>query len=428
MKSGVKKCLLVMIAAGLLAALIPANAFAATKAITSISIRVGMNVEAGDYLSDDPEIFNDDSGTHSDSTYVSANNEKYVIGDAEWVSLANKTLTVGDKPRMRVYIRSTGYTSGDSEYVFRGSYSSSNVHVSGGTFVSARRVNSYEVEIVVAMNPIKGQYAAPSSAEWRNSGYGKAVWNQDNYRYDDYTSAIFSGYYDVYLYRGSTVVKKLEDYHGTSYDFYPYMTKEGAYHYKVRSVPHTEDQKKYGKKSEWLDSDEIYIDKQHVSNGSGQVDENGVSSNNGQVGWIYSDNTWYYKYPDGSYQKDSWLQIGGIWYLFDSNGKMLTGWQTKNGITYYLQNNGAMYSGWLKAGELWYYLNGPMDGGTEGAMHVGWLTKDGKTYYLRSDGSMAEGWTQVDGNMYYFYPGYGYKATNTTIDTFPVDADGIWRK
>ena len=136
MKSGVKKCLLVMIAAGLLAALIPANAFAATKAITSISIRVGMNVEAGDYLSDDPEIFNDDSGTHSDSTYVGANNEKYVIGDAEWVSLANKTLTVGDKPRMRVYIRSTGYTSGDSEYVFRGSYSSSNVHVSGGTFVS----------------------------------------------------------------------------------------------------------------------------------------------------------------------------------------------------------------------------------------------------------------------------------------------------
>ena len=41
---------------------------------------------------------------------------------------------------------------------------------------------------------------------------------------------------------------------------------------------------------------------------------------------------------------------------------------------------------------------------------------------------MAEGWTQVDKNWYYFYPGYGYKAVNTTIDTFYVDANGIWKK
>ena len=50
-------------------------------------------------------------------------------------------------------------------------------------------------------------------------------------------------------------------------------------------------------------------------------------------------------------------------------------------------------------------------------MRTGWLNYNGKVYYLHSSGAMAEGWTQIDKNWYYFYPGYGYKAVNTTIDT-----------
>ena len=68
------------------------------------------------------------------------------------------------------------------------------------------------------------------------------------------------------------------------------------------------------------------------------------------------------------------------------------------------------------------------DGDVEGAMRTGWLNYNGKVYYLHSNGAMAEGWTQIDKNWYYFYPGYGYKAVNTTIDTFYVDANGIWKK
>ncbi len=426
MKFGIKKLLNALTAAGLITVLIPVTALAATKAISSVSIRVGVNVEAGNYLPDEPAQV-DDTETHDDmEAYAGCKSDKYEIGDVEWVSTTNRILAVGDRPRMRIYLQAG--SSGDYDYAFRGTYSSSNVTVKGGTFVSARRNSANELEVVVAVNGVKGQYEVPASAEWRNSGYGKAVWNRENDWDDDYTNAIASGYYDVYLYRGSTIVKKLEDYHGTSYDFYPYMTKKGTYYYKVRSVPHTEDQKKYGKKSDWLDSDEVYIDEQHVSDGTGQVDGNGISTGSDQVGWIQNGNIWYYRYPDGSYQKNGWLQLGGIWYLFDGDGKMLTGWQTKDGQTYFLQDSGAMYTGWLKAGEMWYYLNRLQDGGIEGAMRTGWLTRDGKTYYLKSNGAMAEGWTQADGNWYYFYPGYGYKATNTTIDTFPVDADGIWRK
>ena len=32
----------------------------------------------------------------------------------------------------------------------------------------------------------------------------------------------------------------------------------------------------------------------------------------------------------------------------------------------------------------------------------------------------------VPGNWYYFYPGQGNKAVNTTIDTFYVNQQGIW--
>lgn len=77
-------------------------------------------------------------------------------------------------------------------------------------------------------------------------------------------------------------MKKLEDYNGTSYNFYPYMTKEGDYTFKVRTVPHTDEQKRYGKKSEWTESDSKYIDEDDVSDGSGQ-DNSSNGSNSGGI-------------------------------------------------------------------------------------------------------------------------------------------------
>ena len=135
-------------------------------------------------------------------------------------------------------------------------------------------------------------------------------------------------------------MKKLEDYNGTSYNFYPYMTKEGDYTFKVRTVPHTDEQKRYGKKSEWTESDSKYIDEDEVSDGSGQDNSSDGSSGGGitpgggttDVGWRQENNVWYFKYPDGNYIKNNWLLWNSKWYLFDNNGKMLTGWQQKDGL------------------------------------------------------------------------------------------------
>lgn len=42
-------------------------------------------------------------------------------------------------------------------------------------------------------------------------------------------------------------------------------------------------------------------------------------------------------------------------------------------------------------------------------------------------GEIVTGWCQIDGNWHYFYPDSGEMASNTSINGFYVDADGIWR-
>jgi len=333
-------------------------------------------------------------------------------------------VSIGDTPKITVWLEPDSSSDSKYEYRFRSSYSSSKVSINGGEFVSSSKSGS-NLKVVLRVKGVKGTYEAPKEAEW-GSGKGKATWKAP----DDKT-----GYYDVILYKGSTVMKKLEDYNGTSYNFYPYMTKKGDYTFKVRTVPHTDEQKRYGKKSEWTESDSKYLDEDEVSDGSGQDNSSSGSSGGGitpgggttDVGWRQENNVWYFKYPDGNYIKNNWLLWNSKWYLFDNNGKMLTGWQQKDGHWYYFDTGyGGMKTGWLKEGDKWYYLN-PNQGGPEGAMISNcWLTINGKTYFINQSGVMMEGWYQVSGKWYYFYPGDGSKAVSTSIGGFVVDADGVW--
>lgn len=402
-----------VLAAGMLLAALPLEVFASTKYVSSISLKVHANLDAGDSVNN-----NDDIGLvngNGDGTYVYTSNGRYQVSSAEWAN--DKNIGIGDEPKMYVWLSITD-DAYDSEYRFRSSYSSNNVSVSGGSYVSSTRTGG-DLKVTIRVSGIKGTYDAPENAEWGNSK-GRATWGKG----DDSTS-----YFDVYLYRGSTVMKKLEDYNGTSYNFYPYMTKEGDYTFKVRAVPHTESEKKYGKKSEWTESDDQYIDKDQVSDGSGQNTGNGSTAGGGtiDVGWRKDGDTWYFRYPDGNYQKAGWLKWNDKWYLFDNSGKMLTGWQQTGGNWYFLDVNGDMKTGWIQTGGLWYYCNPKLDG-PEGAMIKScWLTINGLTYFINQNGVMVEGWYQVENNWYYFQPGAGNKLVNTTVDGFVLDANGIWQ-
>lgn len=408
-----KQWLCLILAACTLTAGMPVRTEAADyKYITSISLKVEVDLDSGDEISSGDSLgtSKDDSGTK-----VYTTSDKYEVVSAEWSN--DKEVSIGDTPKIIVWLEPNYSSNGEYDYRFRSSYSSNNVSISNGEFVSASKSGS-DLKVTLRVKGVKGTYEPPESAEWGNTR-GRARWEEA----DD-----TSGYYDVILYRGSTVMKKLEDYHGTSYDFYPYMTKEGDYSFKVRTVPHTDEQQRFGKKSDWTESDTQYIDEDEVSDGSGQDNGNGSApGTTTQVGWIQSGNQWYFRYPDGNYQKDGWLRWNDRWYLFDSNGLMLTGWQQKNNNWYYMSDSGAMKTGWVQTNNIWYYLN-PNQDGPEGAMVKNcWLTIDGKTYFMTESGAMAEGWYSVQGNYYYFYPGQGHKAVSTNISGFQLDANGIWQ-
>lgn len=95
--------------------------------------------------------------------------------------------------------------------------------------------------------------------------------------------------------------------------------------------------------------------------------------------------------------KEGWINTNGIWYFY-KNGIMQTGWLNDNGIWYYLNDNGSMATGWYKVDSNWYYSN------SNGVMQTGWLNDNGTWYYLNSSGEMV---------------------TNTIIDGWKIDSNGI---
>jgi glucan-binding YG repeat protein len=386
---------------------------AAAKTISSVTINVGLEeIGTGDTLPSESEFkTNEQTGN-----YVYTNNDKYEVSSVDWVTSDNKKMKLGSEPKMKVTLRAT-----DSDnYAFKGGYQSSNVSIKGGNYVSTNRSGTDTLYVTFTFKPIKGTYESPEDVEWRDSGFGSAKWS---------SVESSSGAYDVYLYRGSTIIKKVEKLKATSYNFYPYMTKAGTYTFKVRTVPASDSDSKYGKNSDWTESGEVYLPQEKVSDGRGQESGNGSVVTSQDVGWIKNGNNWSYRYPDGSYLKNNWGNINSRWYLFDTNGTMVTGWQEKNSLWYYFNNDGAMLTGWVKSSDnKWYYLNPSTTSGVEGAMTAGWISYNNRWYYADNKGVMQEGWKQIDGNWYYFYPSEGSKAVSTTIGGFTVDATGVWRK
>lgn len=392
------------------------TAYAADKTISSVKLQIYTDLDIGDQIGD-ASIDIDASTAPSGGIAISGSTDRYQITSAEWTTSSSKVISVGYQPELKIRLEPI-----DSDYAFKGTYRSSNVTVKGGEFVSASK-SSGDLIIKAKLKPIKGTFESPQDAYWKENAKGTAKWEEpDNGG---------TGQYEIELRKGSTKIYTTQTT-STTFNFYPYMTQAGTYKFRVRTIAKTSKQSDYGKNSEWVESDEIYLAKEDVSDGSGRSDTSNSSSGPGSntaatnAGWKKYDNVWYYYYPDGSYVKNGWVEVGGRWYLFDSNGKMQTGWQQRNDQMYYLDANGAMITGWFSWNGHWCYLNETKDQYYGCLVRNHWMESGGKTYYLNSTGYMAEGWTQVDGSWYYFYPGQGTKAVNTTIDTFTVNDQGVW--
>ena len=379
----------------------------AASTITSVTVRVNLDLETGDAL---PNL---DYGVSDSSGYAVniSSNTKYDIQDAEWSKDVDE-IELGDTYTLKVTL------DANSGYEFKSSYNSSKVTVKGGKFVSAKRNSDDDLVVTIRTKEAKGTFETPEDADWQSENsnsdkFGIAKWR-----------SVKNADYEVQLYRGEKVVHKVTGLEKTSYNFYPYMTREGDYSFRVRAIPENDSVAKDAAKSECLYSDEMFVDEDEVSDGSGQGQEETTGNtpvSTQQVGWVKTDGKWFFRYPDGTYLRDSWGKISDKWYLFNSKGEMLTGWQKAGDKWYYLNPDGDMKTGWFQDKNVWYYLN------PDGSMAIGWINVNNVHYCMGSNGAMLTGWQEVGGQWYYFYPD-GHKAANEVISGFYVDHNGVWHR
>ena len=229
------------------------SSFAATQPINTVSIKVKSKLEAGRKIPE--EILVEKTSVDDNEIAVSTGGKKYSITKAEWTSGGDTTAKSGETPTMRITLEPEDI----SKNYFLSSYRSSNVSITGGTFVSATKSKD-DLIINLKIDPIKGDYEAPADVFWNDNNLGEIRWTRpDN----------TSGTYELKLLRDNKNVTTVTST-GLLYNFYPYMTQAGKYKVEMRSIVKDAKEKKYTGNSEWVESTELVITDRDVSDGKGQ--------------------------------------------------------------------------------------------------------------------------------------------------------------
>lgn len=95
--------------------------------------------------------------------------------------------------------------------------------------------------------------------------------------------------------------------------------------------------------------------------------------------WIADGESWRFELADGTRLSDCFVVIDEKEYVFDTEGKMVTGWRMIGNDWHCFGSSGAMVkNAWRKDGEYWFYL------GADGAMvKNAWIDQQ---YYVGADG------------------------------------------
>ena len=436
-----------------------------------------VKITVSDYLKDlSLEGGDDELPSLSESDFAVPDTDQYVIDSAEWYD-TNGSLTVGAQPKVLLYLsaqekeRSNGYST---FYYFTGSYNSSNVRISGGTFVSAQTVGNYGLRVILSLKGIKGTYGEPVSPCW-STALGMATWGQPT---------MSSGYYKVTLYRdGSRVTTITTDQ--TNLNLYPYMTRAGGYYFEVSSIPYGANQSG-GQASLGIQSDSVTISESHISSGSGQYPNgtyilNQSQSQNQNITNIYGAGTTTVIGATGTNGTSTGVDLynsGTSYTVYNANtghtstlpgvnlgtgtgattGTNTLGTGNNTNYTVYgdttsgsTQSQGVLSGSWYKSGGSWYFrtVNGQNMANTwllwqdhyyrfdaSGRMLTGFNTDtNGATYYLRDSGAMKVSWAVINGAWYYFNPAEGpyygmmfkNQIANVGPKTYYFDHDGRMR-
>ena len=168
----------------------------------------------------------------------------------------------------------------------------------------------------------------------------------------------------------------------------------------------------------------------HLKDSREKIDGNWYYLNNNgdmrETGWFNQDGNWYYITSTGARSYNELLEIAGQKYLFDKDGKMLTGYQVFNGKKMFFSESGALQtagkpSTWQKIDSDWYFYD------EDGLKTIGKKNINGSTYYFNQEGVMQNGWAFVDGHWNYFASS-GAMKTGWVKDQetwYYLDKDGI---
>ena len=89
------------------------------KYITNISLKVDIDLDSGDEINDGDSLGTDSSDS-GNKVYTSSN--KYRVQSAEWSN--DKEVTIGDTPKITVWLEPESSSNSNYDYRFRSSYSS----------------------------------------------------------------------------------------------------------------------------------------------------------------------------------------------------------------------------------------------------------------------------------------------------------------
>ncbi len=183
------------------------------------------------------------------------------------------------------------------------------------------------------------------------------------------------------------------------------------------------------------------------------------------TGWHHDKTGWWYvTSTSGSYVKNQWKQIGGVWYFFKSTGYMAANeyvngyWLNKDGswtykykaawkknsigwwfgdssgyyakntnfkindVVYHFDKKGYNKAEWVKRNNKWSYIK------ANATYTVGLSSIDGAKYYFDSNGYMLTGWQTINGKKYYFISdGRMNTKSELTISgtTYLFDSNGV---
>lgn len=282
----------------------------ATKktSIKAVSISVSGKIYAGQRAGDE-EITVTVTGANCSLDHYDVNNEVF-----EWEG--------GETPEITVYLAA-------KEGYFFGITKASQITLRKCKYkTAARQDNSTTLAVTVELDPVGHKVDPPEEVYISDKAVctWPAVDNAGSYEVRFMRdSAILGGVHTVGPEGATEVEYGGNMIPGYMYDGGTYLTKEGIYRFKVRSI-HKDDP---SIKSDWVSSTEIYINDTDAKKNKEAYDA-AMSAGD----WLQDAKGYRFRLPDGTIMASAWRQINGEWYYFKADGYAATGWTQLDGSWY----------------------------------------------------------------------------------------------